>query len=565
MKALRLIQDIAAIVPEGKKKTLKRFLLTSLLFSLLDLVSIAYLVPVIMLLLDRERLMALLVQHNVVTAHIDPSLLALVIIILVIIYGVKNVLQARYNTRLYEFLYLLSHQLSMQMITRYLNNDFVEFQQQNKADLLRNVMTVTRDFAANLLAALLLLASESITLLVIVLVLLHFYFWLTFGAIAATGIFALLIYRIKRKEINLINTTYKEAASEAGAELLNIIDGYLEIKTAGSQQAFLDRFRIHHESLNRATSTLSSSSANYSRYLELFLIAAISSLLAYNLFISNRENLLLISILAALSIRILPSLSKILNSATIVNSHLYSIGILKEIQQEDEAVQVYSEFKEQISLSKVSFSYPGSSLMLEDLSFFIQQGEMAAIHGITGAGKTTLLHILSGLIPTERGSLVIDGHPVEGKPFLSFCSYVSQQPFLFNGTILENITMRAEHEATDIAFINKLSGNLELNKLFNSLPKGIHTQITHNTSKLSGGQKQRIALLRALYNKPQLLILDEATNQQNEQTENMIYKFISELSRASKMAVVVVSHNNVVDQFCDGVYLLEQKKLRRLK
>lgn len=558
MKPIRIYRQISTIIPENQRMAFRRLCCASLAFSLLDLISIAYLVPALVLLLDQDRLNEYL-PHG----WQNQTAILIGVSVLVVFYLIKNLLQAQFNNRLYQFLYGLSHQLSMNLLDSYLKDDYVSFQQRNKGTLIQNTTTLTRDFSVSLLGSMLLLFSEAVTFAVIVGALLFFYPKLTLIAILSVAIFAFCIYRIKKSEVRLINETYKDAAAKSNAELLNILDGYIEIKSSGRHDAFLEKFRTHHRSLNQVTAMLTASTGNYSRYLELFLVAGIAGLVALSVIFVTTGHLVLLSVLGALSIKLLPSLSKILNAITMVNSHFYSLQMLNDLQKTKAKPVVYASFQSSFELREISFAYVKGQSVLENIDCTIEKGKIIGIKGITGAGKTTFLHIASGLLNPTSGSIFIDGVKTNDTHFFRFVGYVSQQPFLFNGTVLENISMREEEETIDREYIDHLAKQLELSELIANLPNGLDTVITHNTSKLSGGQKQRLALLRALYHRPELLILDEATNQQNEALERKIYDFLQTLTKSQNLSVITVSHSPTIADFCDRHYELEKNGLRQ--
>ncbi|NHM05881.1 ABC transporter ATP-binding protein [Flavobacterium sp. CYK-4] len=554
-------QQIKAIIPEVEFQQLLGFVGQSILFGILDLISIAYLIPAVLLLLDKNKLLLYFERNHIDTTYLDSNNLIIGVFVLVFLFVVKNLMQTRFNVRLYDFLYGLSHRLSMAVLERYLGGDYLNFQQQNKGTVIQHVTRVANDFSCSLIASMVYLISESFTFLVILLALLVLYFKLTIMALVALGAFAFWIYRIKKQQMKLIDETFKSEYAKSNAELLNILDGFIEIKSSGNQKEFLDRFKIHNKALNQVTSLLTSSSSNYSKFLELFLIISIAGLIFYHLLSGHStENFLLISVLAALSIKIVPSLSKILNSLTMIRSHWYSIDLLQDIYQSESRPKVHTEFKTTLEFRNIDFEYQQQTPIFKNLHFTIERGKVIGIKGLTGSGKTTFLHIAAGLLVPQNGEIILDGEKLEKNHFFPFVSYLAQQPFLFNGTLLENIMMR-QNEKPNVKHLDTLLENLELKTLVDELPQGLQTIITHNTPKLSGGQKQRLALLRALYHKPTLLILDEATNQQNEALENRIHQFLRKIVTQENMAILAVSHQSDIDLFCDRVYVLEKNNL----
>ncbi|WP_298155895.1 ABC transporter ATP-binding protein [Flavobacterium sp.] len=563
MKLRSGFKEIVSIVPKQSRKSLRKFLYASILFSFLDLLSVAYLIPAMLLLLDRQKLAGMLQQYHIGVNIFNTATIVSGVVILVLIYVVKNIFQAKFNTALYQFLYRMSQELSVAAMRRHLQHNYIHYQQQDKGYLLQRVTTACRDFSTSLIASALLLASEILTFIVILSAMLACYFKLTIFTIFVTGIFALIIYQIKKKEIILINTKYKDAAAKANSELINIMDGYMEIKISGQSEKFLNRFSEEQEPLSDASAKLTATSANYSKYLEIFLIAGTAGLILYNLTMpEGKDAYVLISVLAALSVKIIPSINKILNAITMVNSHYYTVEILRQNSVSEPPPTMYTLFNKSLDFINIHFSYSEQMPVFSNLDFRIRKGEILGINGVTGSGKTTFLHLVAGLIRPNKGAIHLDNQIIRDDYFFSFVGYVPQQPFIFHGTILENITLRQEPDTVDFGYIEFLLKSLHLEILLER-PKGLDTILLHNTMKLSGGQKQRLALVRALYHKPQLLILDEATNQQNDPMEKSIYQFIRQVVLSEQMAVLTVTHNPNNADFCDAVFRMEKETLIR--
>ena len=139
--------------------------------------------------------------------------------------------------------------------------------------------------------------------------------------------------------------------------------------------------------------------------------------------------------------------------------------------------------------------------------------------------------------------------------------FVSQETFLFDDTILNNITMNFEnHNSSDkIDKIEKILKSLELENFIKSLPKGLNTIVGEKGVKISGGQKQRLGIARALFSEPEILIFDEPTSSLDKENSNQIFKFL--LSHKSKKTIVVVSHNILFEKEFDNIFNLENGKI----
>ncbi len=209
----------------------------------------------------------------------------------------------------------------------------------------------------------------------------------------------------------------------------------------------------------------------------------------------------------------------------------------------------------------VTFSYPGSSSpALVNLNFTIEPGSQTALMGPSGAGKSTIADMLCLLIiPTSgRVSQIIHSSKLE----LSIggrVSYVPQKPGMISGTILENVALGVEPESVDRDEVISALQAAHLGTLIQELPEGIDTSLGKLKDSLSGGQMQRLGLARAIYSKPNLLVMDEATSALDAESESEIQKTLEEMR--GRVTVVVIAHRLNTIQHADKVILLEDGKV----
>tara|TARA_B100000530_G_scaffold213420_1_gene136893 strand:+ start:960 stop:2774 length:1815 start_codon:yes stop_codon:yes gene_type:complete len=196
---------------------------------------------------------------------------------------------------------------------------------------------------------------------------------------------------------------------------------------------------------------------------------------------------------------------------------------------------------ESIEFKNVHFTYPNTSTkVLSGISFSVAGGQFLGVMGHTGAGKTTILKLLMRYYVPDSGEVLINGNDINNYTLESVrdaIGFVSQDPFLFYGTIRDNVRYNQEATDEDLSTALELAGALEFVK---ELEDGMETMVGDRGAKLSGGQRARVSLARALLKKPSLLILDEASSALDAETERRIQENL--LSTGSGRATIAVAH-----------------------
>lgn len=197
-----------------------------------------------------------------------------------------------------------------------------------------------------------------------------------------------------------------------------------------------------------------------------------------------------------------------------------------------------------LSFKNVSFSYPSSeSNVLNNIDLEISSGEFLGVMGHTGAGKSTILKLIEKFYQPQNGQVLINGVDINNfsmKSVRSKIGFVSQDPFLFYGTIKENVSYARESTDEEIFIALDMAGASEF---ISQLPNGLESMVGDRGVMLSGGQRARISLARALLNDPDLLILDEASAALDAETEKRIQQSLFEGSNGKKNRITIaVAH-----------------------
>ena len=225
------------------------------------------------------------------------------------------------------------------------------------------------------------------------------------------------------------------------------------------------------------------------------------------------------------------------------------------------------DLSSKVSIRDCDFSYLNESKkILNNLSYDFELGKIYGIKGPSGSGKTTLLNIMTGLLEPTNGTLYVDDKRITKeniKQFQNIISYVPQNTFLFDSSILNNISFDfSGKEKINYKKINDIIEKLSLNEKISNLKDGLKTNIGERGVNLSGGQRQRIGIARALYINPKILVLDESTNSIEKDIEKIVLNYLKSIKK--EMIIILAAHRETSFQFVDEVLELKNRRLIKL-
>ena len=221
-------------------------------------------------------------------------------------------------------------------------------------------------------------------------------------------------------------------------------------------------------------------------------------------------------------------------------------------------------FEKKISLKKIYYNYPNASqTSLSNINLTIPAKSTIGIIGATGSGKTTMIDIILGLLEPQKGTLEIDGNIITKKNMRSWqrsIGYVPQNIYLTDDTIAANIAFGVEAETINQKLVENAAKTANLHEfVINELPEKYEATIGERGVRLSGGQRQRIGLARALYHKPQVVIMDEATSALDYQTEEIVMDAIKLLG--NNTTIILIAHRLNTLKHCNIIYKLDKGEL----
>ena len=229
-----------------------------------------------------------------------------------------------------------------------------------------------------------------------------------------------------------------------------------------------------------------------------------------------------------------------------------------DIEQKDERI-IPDNLKGDIEIKNLDFRYGTREQILKNINMKIKKGEKIALVGESGSGKTTLAKLFLKFFDFEKGEININDFNIKDIDITFLrekISYISQDIFLFNNTIKENLML---NETIKMEEVIEMAKKINAYDFINQLPQRFNYVIEENGANLSMGQKQRLSILRALLKKPDILIMDEATSNLDTITENIIQNTLNNLDM--EMTIIIIAHRLSTIRMCDRIYVLDKGEI----
>lgn len=372
--------------------------------------------------------------------------------------------------------------------------------------------------------------------------------------------YALLLFFVTRK-IRYQQSEVMKSYAQAESFYFDSLSGIDDILSYNSSSAYTKLNRFIFENFQNQIARLGLTQARVNLLAELAAGALIVGALSYGAILVIKNIILLGQMVAAYSLlaNMLPAINRLveaniaLQGASIAIQRLFDLLL---VEKEKNTGTHPFRMVEAIHIKQAQFNWPKGKLLFRDLTLSIPKGQITSLWGASGAGKSTLTKILQRKYPLNSGQILIDSTPIDHLNLHDLrknIAVVPQHIKIFNGTILENILVGREIQ--NIQSVQECVDAFGLSDFFSRFEYSLFTGIGEEGRQLSSGEMQVIGLTRALFNKPEMLIMDEGMNAVDAEIETLIFTILR--AYAQHHAVFLISHNLRMLAKTDVIYLLE--------
>ena len=558
-----MFSNIFSLLTFKEKRKFYLLLIFVLVSMLLEMISIGLLIPILSFFINPEKLSIYLINYNIT---IDESFIFLGVLFIIFIFFVKNLFLSFFLWFQNLTTNNIRVSLSSRLFKNYLNQNYSNFIHEDFGNAVRNLRVESMRYGS-LLLQLINLINEIFVIFGLLIILflnnpdLSYIFFLII-------IFSSIAYLfLTNKKIKKVGEARFSSEGKAIKYILEGLNAFREIKLRNIEEKIIKSFDEENRIYSIATTKGSFISELPKLWLEfLAVIVFVTFVLYLDLNSANRdETLITLGLLAGICFRIIPSVKKIIVS---INKMKFSMPSIKELNKINSLFLseisnrslININFEDDIKFTDIQFKYSDEKIIFENINFKIKKGQKISIIGETGSGKTTLIDLISGLIKPTKGKITVDGSIISNGDCINWwkkISYMPQNPFIFNDTIYNNISLFEEPSKEKFDLIEKFIEIVEL-KQFLKLKK-LDDILISDGLDISGGEKQRIGIARALFADSDLLIFDESTSALDKNTEKNIIDNI--LNFDKRKTIIFVTHKNYPLLKSDKIFEIRNKNI----
>lgn len=537
-------------------------LIFAFISGLLEIIGIASVIPMLKTILDESGMSCLFPFLNHYTWQQKIVILTIGVVVLFLI---KNLFMIFYHWFSFKILVKIRDHICLKLLELIQNAKYIFLLKKNSDVIVNTLDNTVRYVTTVYLFFVIQWLVNLLTIIFIVFLSLSFFPITTIIVALYSFLCFLILRKIASKPTDKINKDITKANKDNIGLLQAIIFSIKELKTLKTIDYFLNSVKAKTHKVNYLEQLgylLQTIPSNIIEILILFLLFLIILVLLSTVK-CYQEMVVFLGFFAVSIFRVAPIANRLLTAYTVVKSYNGSVIDLNNIHNElisnqesdsDEYSDKKIDLNGKLQLEKVNFSYDPSNhskTAIKDINITINKNDFIGIVGLSGAGKTTLVDIILGLLKPISGSYFIDNYEIKTpNQISSMFGYVSQNPCIITGTIASNVALGRE---MDYERIQEVMALCQLNEF---TPE---SEVVEFGKNISGGQRQRIAIARALYGRPQVLILDEVTSSLDIITEKKISDVIDSLK--CKCTIIAIAHRLGTLKKCNRIFYMQKGEI----
>ena len=548
----------------------KKFFLLGLLSifaSIFELLGIGSIAPFLNLINDptySSENQLLINLSNVIGVKSEKNFLIYFGLIIILIFIIINIYKAWLFYLQNKVALNFSALMSCKLFERYLSNNFNFFLKRNSSELGKNIYAECQTIGNDVIRNSLLIFSQSIIAGFIIIFCIAINPKIGLLMIVSGVFYYILIYSFLKKWLKNLG----ERQLLHGANRLKVITESLssikEIKIFKFSDRLIKYFwsETINFTRNKVLITMAGSLPRFLiEILGVIIIVSLSIYLMSDIRLKN-DALTIIAVYSFATLRLFPIFQQIYMAIAGIKGAQSRIKLiyqdLKDKHYETTtSSQIQKKISNKIEFKNLKFSYGEKKFCLRDISFNIEAGKIIGITGYSGSGKSTLVNIILGLLQIQSGQIKIDESTInssEYENYLNNFSYVPQNIFIFEDTIKNNLTFGFNNKTIDQKSLDESIRISQLEEFILKQNDKIDSLIHDKGLNISGGQRQRMGIARAIYSKKKIIILDEATNSLDGNTENRVLNGLRETLKDK--IIIIVSHRKTALKICDRIIFM---------
>lgn len=555
-----------------KKKITYYFLFLAIIFcTLLEIFGIGLLIPVLKIITDQsffnEANLFFKENLNYIFSS-EKQLIFSLLLLLITVFIIKSFFSLFLQWFTNKVAYSIEENICNHIYTGFLTKPYKFHLQQNTAKMIQNFIVDSQILSWNLIVPLIKFFAETFILIGLLILLFISNPGETLYILLISLSFIFIYFYFTKNFVLRWGTKKEELDGDRIKNLQETILAIKELKISKLEKIFENKFRDINLKLAKYTRYHNTGLAVPQILLELTLVLVVCSYLFYLNYLNYSISIFLpsLALYVIVGLRALPTINRILVSLQQIKfalpvipkvSEAIRISELKDTDNNSN-LEIINDTFNNIELKNINFSYEKNNKeIIKNNNLKFNKGDIIGIKGTSGSGKSTLVKIFLGLLEQTSGEIIIDNKIIKNlyKQYSGKILYLSQDPAFFNDNFYFNISLTSsDPKKLDKQKIKHVLENVDFDFLKFSSDQNIDVNynIGELGSSISGGQKQKLALARAYYFRPNILVLDEATNAMDSEME---IKILENLIRNIKCdLIIMISHNEKPFKFCNKVY-----------